>query len=135
MTTNNLSVTRAKDRQKMAQELQALAAECGVACSRVERDTDPRAIRLNFEAPQGLCVTVSLDGDSWQPDVHVLSWYMAGGATAQLSDAVFGGNVNPYHRQKATYIASGFADLLVKLRKGLLLAVEGRAFLPEKEAA
>lgn len=133
MSSTTLSVTRAMDRQKMAQELQAVIAVYCATCTRIEGEqaVGPRAIRLKVEAPRGLRVTVDLDGDSCQPDVHVLSWHMAPSATAQLNDATFGGNVNPYHKQKATYVAHGFLDLIAQLRKGLAMAVDGSAFLAE----
>lgn len=125
------SERRAADRKKMAARLEQLITECGATFERREGGEfpGPRAIYLDVTAAQGLQVTVELDGDSCQPDVHVLSWNMKIGATAELNDATFGGSVNPYHRHKATYVGHGFEDLCVQLKRGLNLAASGEAFL------
>lgn len=122
-----LSERRKADREEMAKGVEALLDELGIEHEREEMG--PREIYIRITAPRGLCLTVDFDGDSWQPDVHVLSWHMDMDSDAQLSDARFGGNVNPHHKHKATYIAAGYDDLLVKLRRGLELAISGEAFL------
>jgi hypothetical protein len=119
----------------MATALETLITSCGATFERREGGTfpGPRCIRLYVTAAQGLCVGIHLDGNSSQPDVFVLSWHMASGATAELNDATFGGSVNKFHRRKATYVACGFEDLRRQLEVGLRLAADGRAFLPKPE--
>lgn len=132
-----LTEKRAADRIKMAAILQDLIIDCGATYAR--RDgvaggyPGPRVIRLEVRAPRGLCVAVDLDGESCQPDVHVLSWHMSSDTDARLSDS-FGGNVNRCHFRKATYIAHGFEDLCDQLREGLEKAASGRAFDAQREA-
>ncbi|KWU26352.1 hypothetical protein AS149_25520 [Burkholderia cenocepacia] len=60
----------------------------------------------------------------------MLSWNIHYESNARLNDATFGGNVNPHHKQKATYVAYGFDELCECLRRGLMLAASGEAFLP-----
>jgi hypothetical protein len=118
---------RAADRKEMAKRIEALVLECGATFERKERG---REIMLEVSAAQGLCVLVDFDGESIQPDVHVLSWNIHYESNARLSNATFGGNVNPHHKQKATYVAYGFDELRECLRRGLMLAASGEAFLP-----
>lgn len=135
MTTTTLSERRAGDRKKMALALQELITRCGATFVRDEgTDTvGAQAIRLRVTAPGGLLLRVDLDGKSIQPDIHVLSWHMAFESINRLNDATFGGNVNPYHQLKATYVAYGFEDLCKQLEFGLLHARDGTAYLPAPE--
>jgi hypothetical protein len=66
----------------------------------------PRRVAVELRLPRGLCLTVDFDGDSPQPDCHVLSWRVSTRSSACLSD-VFQ-SVNNYHFQKATDIAEGY---------------------------
>lgn len=131
MQTKPLSVKRTADRTRMALHAQELILACGATFERSEGGDypGPRCVQLKVRAPGGLCVTVEFDGDSCQPDVYVLSWHIDIGSDAQLSNAVFGGAVNPHHLRKATYIASGFEDLCAKLKSGLQKAADGSAYL------
>jgi hypothetical protein len=126
-----LSERRATDRAEMARRIESLVTECGATFERTEGGDypGPRAIQIYVRAARGLCVRVEFDGASTQADTHVLSWHTDVDSTAELSAARFGGNVNPYHRQKATYIASGFDALCERLQFGLELAKSGAAFL------
>lgn len=136
--SQELSERRAADRRKMAEAVSALALQYDCKVERTEGGTypGPRCIKLGIEAPGGLCVTVELDGNSVQPDVHVLSWHMALGVDARLEPQVFGGNVNPHHFRKATYVAEGFRDLMFKLESGLALCQDGSAYqTPMAQAA
>jgi hypothetical protein len=126
MSTKQLSERRAADRAEMARLTQTLITDLGAT---FERTSESRAISLYVRAARGLCVRVKFDGDSSQPDTHVLSWHMDVDSTSELSNATFGGNVNPHHRQKATYIAQGFDELCKRLTSGLELAKSGAAFL------
>jgi hypothetical protein len=125
-----LSEKRAGDREKMAKAIAELVVECGATFER-EDYPERREIYLRVTAPGGLQVLVDFDGRSPQMDVHVLSWHMAFDSTKRLNDATFGGNVNPHHNRKATYIAHGFDELCAKLKSGLLMAKNGTAYLPE----
>jgi hypothetical protein len=122
-----LSERRAADRKEMAKRTEELVLECGAT---FEREENGREIRLEISAAQGLRVLVDFDGKSAQPDVHVLSWNIHYESNARLNDATFGGNVNPHHKHKATYVAYGFDELCDCLRRGLTLAASGDAFLP-----
>jgi hypothetical protein len=137
MTTKPLSETRAPDRQKMALSLEQLVAECGATYQRSEGGSypGPNAIKLAIEGAGGLQLSVTFDGKSCQPNIYVMSWHMASGSDLKLNDATFGGNVNPHHKQKATYVARGFEDLCHQLRCGLLMAKDGSAYLPQRAAA
>jgi len=126
-----LSERRAADRKKMAALLEQVITECGATFERREggQFPGPRNIRLEVSAAQGLQVAVNLNGDSRRPGTYLLSWNMEIGATAELNDATFGGSVNPHHRHKASYVAHGFDDLCVQLKRGLDLAASGEAFI------
>lgn len=123
-----LTEKRAADRKIMMSRVTALLDELKIEY-KPGKYPGPREVKIDITGPRGLCLSVDFDGDSWQPDVHVLSWHMSLGSDAQLSDARFGGSVNPHHKHKATYIASGIDDLLSKLRFGLELAISGEAFI------
>lgn len=126
-----LSERRAADRETMARRAAELVTQCGATFERTEGAPHPgaRAISLYVKAARGLCVRLEFDGDSIQPDTHVLSWHVGLESDARLSNARFGGNVNPHHMQKATYIAHGFDALCERVRFGLELARSGEAFL------
>lgn len=136
METKELSERRSADRKKMAAAVAALVIECGATADQEENGSypGPQAIQLRVKAAQGLQVTVEFDGKSCQPNVYVLSWHMGYKATARLNNSTFGGNVNPYHKQKATYVAHGFKDLCGQLKDGLLMAADGTAFLTDELA-
>jgi hypothetical protein len=127
-----LTERRVFDRKKMAFLLQELIVGAGARCSQEYGYLgNNKRIDLRVEAARGLQVTVTLNGNSVQPDTYVLSWHMAADSDAKLNEAFFGGNVNPHHKRKATYIASGFDDLKAKLQRGLTLAANGNAFLQD----
>jgi hypothetical protein len=137
MSTLNLSETRRRDRMIMAAALESLITQCGANWQRREGSSPypgAQCIELQVSAARGLSVRVSLNGESCQPNVYVLSWHMQSGSQAQLNQATFGGSVNPYHRQKATYVAHGFADLCAQLKSGLLKAADSSAFLSLDES-
>jgi predicted transcriptional regulator len=82
---------------------------------------------INIEAARGLRLTIHLDGQGPQPDVHVLSWYIHYSSDARLS-AHFPGDVNQYHRRKATVIAYGARAMIDAIERGLRSAADGSAF-------
>lgn len=131
-----LSVSRKADRIFMATALAALVHDCGASCKINPLGSYPgdREKKVVIDTPAGLQLTVSFDGDSRQPDVYVLSWHMDWKAVDLLNNATFGGDVNPHHHSKATYVAHGFEDLCKQLRRGLVMAIDRTAFLPRKPA-
>jgi hypothetical protein len=133
---DGLSVTRQADRLAMASRLEQLLTRCGAGFERHAGGVypGPKCIRFSIEAARGLCVGVSFDGDSWQPNTYVLSWHMKLGSTDELNEVTFGGSVNSFHRQKATYVAHGFADLCQQLEQGLSLATEGEGISGAKRS-
>ena len=123
-----LSETRAPDRKKMAQIVVDICKDVGVEWS-INEDCEPGDHSIYITGHRGLCVRVQFRKKSWQPNVYVLSWHMEPESKARLNNATFGGDVNPYHMCKATYVANGFDELQHKLRIGLELAKSGKAFL------
>lgn len=123
---DRLTVTRQHDRRAMAVALEVLIALEGATS---ERRKSIRCIHLDVTAAQGLCVSINLDGNSSQPDIYLLSWYIDSASNAELNESTFGGKVNPHHRRKATYIADGFEELYQKLQTGLQKAANGTAFI------
>lgn len=132
----SLTEKRAKDRAEMAAKVTALFQEYGY---KVEQQTlGPRWISLSAETARGLCVTIDLEGDSVQPDVHVLPWHtnFAAGKNTRLDPAfglAAGGSVNPYHFGKCTAVAYGYEQLMQQLTAALAMVKDGTAF--QKEAA
>lgn len=130
-----LTERRAADRAEMSEKIRALAIECGAEAETVDRphwDMSPREIVVRIKAARGLCLNVDFDGDSPQPDTHVLSWHMATGSTAKLYPHAFQ-SVNSVHFHKATDIAEGFDQLVSVLRRRLTAAAKGSLFQPEYE--
>lgn len=131
--TTSKTEKRKADREFMLAAVITMAERLGVAHE--EREPLGTEISTLLCAPGGLSVRVDFDGNSCQPDVHVLSWHMDWKSEKRLNNGTFGGNVNPHHKQKATYIASGFEDLMAKLERGLTMAIDGSAYLPDEEPA
>ena len=130
-----LTERRKADRAKMAAAVQALAVEMGAAAEIVVRpygDMSPQMIVTKIRTDRGLCLNVDFDGESCQPDVHVLSWHMAHDVDTCLADAF--GSVNPHHFHKSTDVARGLPQLLDVLRRRLAMCADGSAYSPEREA-
>ena len=128
-----LTEKRKADREKMAAAVIALATECD-ATAAIDPDwPGERAIMLEIRAARGLCLNIDFDGDSPQPDVHVLSWHMSTDVDTCFADAF--GDLNRFHYRKATGVAHGFDELLRSIHTGLTLAASGEAFSAEREAA
>lgn len=135
--TQVLKVTRKADRLKMASAVQGVAERFGCAIDKREGGLypGPRCMQLHLTGPGGLCVTVSLDGDTALGDSFLLSWHMALDSRNELDNASFGGGVNPHHRRKATHLAQGFDDLLARLERGFSLAASGEAYVKKTPLA
>lgn len=119
---------RAADREFMAKAVIELAQRMNLT---YERDDDPRqrTILVKLKAESGLQVTADFDGSSRDGDSYLLSWNMHYESKRRLNNDTFGGNVNPHHQQKATYLAYGFDQLLQQLEKGFGMANDGTAYL------
>lgn len=124
-----LTETRKADRTEMVQQLKALVLDKGSACE-VEPPPSiwgPRAVMLNIETAQGLALSVDFNGDSTQPDIHVLSWHVKHGQDIKLQPN-FAPSVNSHHFRKATDIAYGFDELLTIIGQRLDSVNSGEAF-------
>jgi hypothetical protein len=134
-----LTERRKADRAKMATIIAEIAREYGATAEiKPEGSTSyrQRRIMVKIVAQRGLCLNLDFDGQSVQPDIHVMSWHFNTDTDTCLSDK-FGvlGSINPYHFRKATYIGEGFKDLCFALRYGLELAQNGEAFDEDREVA
>lgn len=130
VSVTKLSETRKSDRPKMAGLVADLAVtrNCSVSVTTGGDYPGPRRTIVGIKAPGGLCLGVDFDGDSSQPNVHVLSWNVALGSPAKLSPSVFGQGINPYHFRKATDVAHGMLELLDILDFRLAQAENGTAY-------
>lgn len=120
------SARRKADRAAMALQVAALGAEHELAVSYIPEVKGTRRAYAELAGPHGLRLSVKFDGGSQDPDTYVLSWY---GVTTDvcLNPARFG-DVNSYHRQKATDVAHGFAELLSLLGQRFAAIADGSAF-------
>lgn len=129
MTHNIFSETRANDRIAMAAKVAALCAEFGID-HEVDMHYDKRATAVQVKAPKGLQLTCDFDGDSLQPNVFVLGWYVHWEhRDTKLNPAAFGhDSVNPFHFRKATDVAYGFFDLQSTLRARFAAIKDGSIY-------
>ncbi len=131
-----LTERRKADRAKMAEQVRALAAVYGIDATVAPYpypESYPQRLDVTIRTDRGLCLTVDFDGESTQPDVHVLAWHMATDVDTCLSDAF--GNINPHHFRKLTCSAVGLDNLLTLLARQFELIQSGAAYSPEREAA
>lgn len=136
MDVRTLSETRKKDRVEIAALVCATLSELKIDHSWTREGFDaayPKAHVITVLAPKGLRVRIEIDGDSCQPNVHVLPWHFDAKSDTCFSDAF--GNINQFHFRKATLVAEGTDGLLAHLREQLTMAIDGTAFSPEREAA
>lgn len=139
--TTSLTEGRKADRAEMAKRTQELVHRlgCTSTCKHGTEGGYPamHCIQVRVEAPRGLCVMLEFDKNSWQPDVHVMSWHIPSMTSkSTLNPAAFGhASVNPYHFQKATSVAYGFDAMYEELERVLSLAVSGEAFREPAEQA
>jgi hypothetical protein len=126
-----LSAAKAADRERMAQAVEALADELGVAHEREGHNSREICVKTEL---RGVGVWLTFDGDDSQDKrgEFCLAWCMNYKSEGRLTDA-FGilqrASVNPHHRRKCTAFAEGFDDLLVNLRKGWECINSGDAFI------
>ena len=129
-----LSERRKADRKKMIEGVEDLLKRFGVVYKRTDeefKEVCPHRVSVQLDLPRGLQLSVDFDGESVQPDVHVLSWHMHLKSSACLSE-VFP-SLNNFHFQKATDIAYGYDHLLQILELRIKQAQDGSAFSIERE--
>jgi hypothetical protein len=124
-----LTERRKADRIEMARQVRALCAELNVPVTDGEYP-GPREIKLDIRHPGGACLSLDFDGDSCQPDIHVMSWYIDSDSPACFSNSF--GDINRYHYRKATFVARGFTDLMVRLGWNLEALNAGDGYSKER---
>lgn len=120
-----LTERRAKDRLEMARQVMALVRSHEFSCD-MDDGMGPREVWVNIQTIHGLSLTVDFDGDSYQPDTHVLSWH--GVNDPHKLSPSFAPSVNSCHWHKATDVCDGFESLLSTLDTRLKSIRDGRAF-------
>ena len=135
--SNKWTERRKADRAKMAAELAFRLREAG-AFVEIEPEGSnsicPRRIMLRVHAyggSRGASVGVDFDGETRQPDIHVVTWNTTG--LACFSDAMGAASLNPYHFGKATRVCEGFEALTSELVCDVMRITSGEAFSPERE--
>lgn len=123
-----LSEKRKADRAKMADMVVDLVREFGFGFDRCEGEASRREELVRVIAADDIHVSVDFDGESRQPDVYVLNWWITPGAI-RLFDDSFADSVNGYHRHKATDVAYGFDHLMSTLRARFSAISTGKAFV------
>lgn len=131
-----LSPSRKADRVEMVRQLTALAAECGAAVTLTAEGSNPyykRGFAITLHGEYGLNADLGVDATSWnaRDDCYVIAWHMDSKTTAKLSYAFEAaiGQVNMYHRHKATTVVRSFDTVLISLRVGLTMARDRTAFM------
>lgn len=135
MDVRTLSETRKKDRAEIAALVCATLSELKIDHTWTREGFDEcykKAHVIKIEAPQGLRLQIEIDGDSCQPNVHVLPWNFSLKSDTCFADAF--GAINQCHYRKATLVAYGTDGLLAHLREKLTQALDGSAFSPERTA-
>jgi hypothetical protein len=133
-----LSPTKKADRSKMIGQIKLLAATLGATCTITDESNNrlmQRAFHATVHCAHGLNASLTIDGTSRnnRSNVYVIAWHMDTTATDRLSsifESVIG-EVNRYHRQKATSIAYSFDAILKLLTIGMTMAADRRAFISE----
>jgi len=119
---------RKADRLAMAKAIEQIALKHGATC---EWEGDGKELHIAARHPSGLAVSLWVCSFSTQPDVHVIPWHITYGHDVRLASTF--GDVNPYHRQKATHVRRGWDALVAEIERGLSAAADGSAFQTPKE--
>lgn len=135
--------SRKGDREKMAQEVEALAKRMGWDCARCEH-MPLGDIRVSMHGPKGLSVSIEFERRTTQANLFCLPWHFTytGDKDAKLSDAFGRYQGSPFdnyhHRRKCTAFASGIDTLLDKLLVAMEMAngtsAYGSAFMEADHA-
>lgn len=124
----SLSVRRAADRERMADELDAALQEQGATTSRIDV-RGSREITLQVAAPGGAFCSVYFIGTSSMPCIWVVTW----NSPRRMAPGSW--DVNPYHGCKATRVLRSFADLCSVLVADVARFADGSAFLSAEGAS
>jgi len=134
-----LTERRKADREKMAREVEGLAARYGWQAFRCEY-TKAGDTRVNLVGPRGLAVGVEFERGSWQTDNYCLAWHFdykeairnPDAPQALLSEVFSIYQGSPFgashHRRKCTAFARGIDTLLDKLEVAMQMAAGGSPF-------
>lgn len=131
--TRKLTERRKADRETMVVDVANAALRVPGVKVALNRDMGTREVWTHIKGARGLSLTVVFDGDSSQPDVHVLSWHGVE-APHKLSPS-FAPSVNNFHWHKATDIHEGFDGLCDLIVRRLRSAADGTAFQPQEGPA
>lgn len=103
---------RKADRRAMADALTRRMQAIGATVTEEEpMSLRARRIRLQVRTAGGAVCWPEFDGDTTQPDVHVITWNIHHDAPRDLRFVSWWGDVNPFHFRKMTRVCRGFADL------------------------
>ncbi len=109
---HELTERRAADRKIIAQMIIDTATANGCTATQRPAPIGLREIWIIVEAPGGAHVTIDLDGDSTQPNVHVWTWNIHHDSEARFGNGWGHDAVNPFHRRKATHVTHGITETL-----------------------
>lgn len=126
-----LTERRKADREKMADYFEGnWIAAPGFTCNRLRSAPGwpgERCITLLLKGPRSILLSLDFDGDSAQPDTHVLSWHIASDSEAKFSTR-FAHSTNLYHYRKATDVVRGFEALKDLMSQRISFLQSGEAF-------
>jgi hypothetical protein len=95
-----------------------------------------REITLYLCTPEGVAISICLEGACSQPETHCIAWcFWQHDSLLKFSEAfgiTAGGSINTAHRHKCTAIQHGEVAMLNSIRNCLTMVKEGTAFLPLK---
>lgn len=126
---SDLNLSRQGDRVKLASRLVDLAQSLGATAELKLECSGQREVRVSIRAARGLGLDVSIRRPAKGPipASFVLPWCLDGtDPHARLTHEF--GEVNPYHRRKATHVAWSVSDLMDQVCNGLSMARDGSAF-------
>jgi len=123
-----LSPTRAKDRDAIAANVAAIAANFGATMTREDL---PDFTSLDVRTTDGLHAYVWLEHRGTNPETFMVNWVSESRRIAPH----FAPSVNSSHWKKATDFAAGMPALAALLATRLHSAATGAAFQPESVPA
>lgn len=129
-----LSPTRKADRTAMVKQLRDLAATNDLGFNLSAEDSDPYRKRSFYAtlSRDNLNASLGVDGGSRhnQDDTYLVAWHVSTKSDKRLSadfEAAIG-QVNMFHRGKATTVVRGFEETLLRIAVGFEMVASGRAW-------
>ncbi len=124
-----LKRSRKKDREIMMRALERLCKRFNIAYNIHSKWLgQPRVCAIELEGPTGLTTVVDFDGEDGLQEYFLVSWHMAVGTPKEIIiKGDFAGDINAYHRRKATDVFRGFEVLLRHMSVRLQRIAEGSA--------